>query len=221
MQGKIVLVTGAAAGYGAEVSLACGKAGATVVLLDQSIRKLEQQYDAMIDAGCPEPAILPVNLSGADAEGYYAVVQAVQDNFGKLDGLVLNAVDFTGLTPLRNFAPEHWYRSLQTNLTANFHLIQLLLPLLETSGDGRVVYVHDKVADIREPYWGAYTVTKAGMLAMMETYAHEMENNAALTFTTVRPEPMKTGIRHRISPAGSVSGVDPATQVDLVLSALT
>lgn len=221
MQDSVILITGAASGYGAAMSLACGQAGATVILLDQSIKKLEQQYDAMCQAGCPEPALLPVNLAGADAEGYDTIIAAVQDNFAKLDGLVLNAAEFAGLTPLRNFSPERWYRTLQTNLTANFHLIQMLLPLLEVSESGRVVYVHDVVADTREAYWGAYSVTKAAMLAMMETYQQEFADQQSLRFITVRPEPMRTGIRQRISPAGKVSGVDPSTQTDLVIQALT
>jgi NAD(P)-dependent dehydrogenase (short-subunit alcohol dehydrogenase family) len=220
LEGKIILITGAAQGYGKSLANACGAEGATVILVDKSIKKLEQQYDFMLEQGCPTPAMLPLNLAGADANDFDTVINAVKETFSKLDALILNATEFQGLTPLRNFNPERWYSMMQVNLNANFHLVQMFAQLLEASGSGKVIYVHDEVVERKEAYWGAYAVTKAAMKSMIELYQIETADNDAMSFHIASPEPMATAIRQRISPAGQASGAAPESQVLQVLQYL-
>ncbi len=56
---QTILITGAGGGLGSTAALALAKQGATIILLDKSIPKLEQLYDAIIAANAPTPAIYP------------------------------------------------------------------------------------------------------------------------------------------------------------------
>ena len=62
---RVVLVTGAGDGIGRAIARSCAEHGATVVLLGRTVEKLECVYDAIRSDGGPEPAIYPMDLSGA------------------------------------------------------------------------------------------------------------------------------------------------------------
>ena len=62
---RIILVTGAGDGIGAAAAKSFAAHGATVILLGRTIGKLEKVYDAIEEAGHPQPAIYPMNLEGA------------------------------------------------------------------------------------------------------------------------------------------------------------
>ena len=64
LKDRVVLVAGATGGLGEAASIACAKAGATVVLLARNVRRLNKVYDAVKAVG-PEPLLYPMDLEGA------------------------------------------------------------------------------------------------------------------------------------------------------------
>ena len=78
LDGRVALVTGASGGLGRVLSLACAAQGATVVLHGRVVRKLEALYDDIVNAGYPEPTILPLDLATARAEDFANVASALQ-----------------------------------------------------------------------------------------------------------------------------------------------
>src|SRR5690348_18469649 len=75
LDGRVVLITGAAGGIGKALSLACARAGATLVLHGRVVRKLETLYDEIVAAQLPEPTILPLDLARADASDFANVAK--------------------------------------------------------------------------------------------------------------------------------------------------
>jgi NAD(P)-dependent dehydrogenase (short-subunit alcohol dehydrogenase family) len=55
LAGRVVAIVGATGGLGRETAMACGREGATVVLIGRRVRALEAVYDALVAAGAPEP----------------------------------------------------------------------------------------------------------------------------------------------------------------------
>lgn len=198
---RIILITGAGAGIGRSLSLAAARYGATVILLGRTIRKLEQVYDEIELAGGPKPAIYPMNLEGAVAKDYQDLAQVISDEFGRLDGLVHNAVAFKGLTPLANIAPDAWLRELQVNLNAPFVLTQALLGVLGQSEDASVIFSTDQTAAQGEAYWGSYAVAKGGLDSLMKLLAEELEVNTPIRVNSVDPGAVHTDLRTRAYPA--------------------
>ena len=97
LAGRVVLVAGAHGGLGSAASLACARAGASVVLLGRRLPKLNRLYDSIAAEGA-EPLLYPLDLEGASPDDYAELASRLQSEFGRLDGLLHCAAEFRGLT---------------------------------------------------------------------------------------------------------------------------
>ena len=200
LKDRIILVTGAGDGIGRAAARRLGAHGATVILLGRTIRKLEQVYDELEKADAPRPAIYPMNLEGATPRDYADLAQVIENEFGRLDGLLHNAALFQGLTPIANYDIELWYRILQVNLNAPFLLTQALLGLLNRSTDASVVFTADRVSEEGQAYWGAYAVAKGGAQTLMKMLASELETNTPIRVNSIDPGRVRTPMTLKIYP---------------------
>lgn len=197
LSGRTVLITGAGDGLGAALAGACGRAGAEVILLGRTVRKLESVYDGIVAAGGREPAIYPLDLEGAAPSDYGEMAARLDEACGRLDVLVHNAAALGEQTPLEFQSPLEWVRTLQVNLTGPLLLTQACLSLLRKAPRGDIVFVGDEP---RGAYWGAYGVSKAAAAAMADMLAAELEPEPSLRVHRVDPGPMRTPFRARAFP---------------------
>ena len=200
LAGRTVLITGAGAGIGAALAQAAGAHGATVVLLGRTVRKLETVYDAIKEAGGPEPAIYPMNLEGAAPKDYADLAATLQAEFGHLDGLVHNAATLGTLTPFHQYPVETWSQVMQVNLNAPFLLTRACLELLKAAPDASLVFSSADVGRQGRAYWGAYAVAHAGNESMMQILADELETNTAVRVNSIDPGPVRTAMRREAYP---------------------
>ena len=96
---RCVLITGAGGALGSELAMACGKAGATVVLLGRTVSKLEACYDALEAAGAPQPAIYPLDLAGATLADHQTLINTLYSSFGGVFSIVHCAAELGVMTP--------------------------------------------------------------------------------------------------------------------------
>lgn len=203
---RIILVTGATAGIGRALALELGKRGATVILLGRNESELDIVYDAIIESGGPVPAIIPCDLSTLTSEQAQALANQIQENFGRLDGLAHIAGTLGGREPIQSHRPRQWDLAIQINLTSVFRLTQALLPLLDRSPSGRIVFATSSVGVRVEAYWGAYAVSKAGLEMFTGILSQELENTSSTRVFTVNPGGTRTKMR-----AEAMPGENPAT----------
>lgn len=202
LAGRIILVTGAAEGIGRALSLECGRLGATVILLDRYVKRLEKLYDEIEKAGGPQPAIYPMNLEGATVKDYEDLADNIEKEFGRLDGLVNNAGWVAALTPFRLYDPEVWARVMTVNLHAPFLITRACLPLLERAENPSVVF---STHACRRAYWGAFGIAKAGIEGMLDILAAEYDGtDRPIRVNGVDTGPVRTAMRVAIYP-----GEDP------------
>jgi NAD(P)-dependent dehydrogenase (short-subunit alcohol dehydrogenase family) len=201
LQGRIILITGAARGVGQAVAKAMAAHGATTILLDRDVPGLEQTYDAIIAAGHPEPALYPMDLQGAEPDDYSQLATTLADEFGHLDGLIHNAAQLGALVPFANYDNELWFQNLQANLNAPYLLTRACLGLLNSSEDASIVFTSDAVGRKGKAYWGAYGVSKAGMENFMQTLAEELESNTSIRVNSIDPGAVNTALRRSAYPA--------------------
>jgi len=154
LEGRLVMVTGAGDGIGKAAAVSYAAHGASVILLGKTIKKLEKVYDEIEAAGYPEAVILPLDLQGATAADYATVAERIEEDFGRLDGLLHNAGVLGDLTPLEHYDPETWNKVMQVNLTAEFLLTRSMIPLLRASGDSSVVFTSSSVGRKGRAHWG-------------------------------------------------------------------
>ncbi len=91
LKDKVILVTGAGAGIGKQAALSYAEHGATVILLGRTVKKLEETYDEIEAAGYPQAAIIPLDMKGATKQHYLDMVDTIEEQFGRLDGVLHNA----------------------------------------------------------------------------------------------------------------------------------
>lgn len=198
--GRVIVVTGAGDGIGQAVALALAHQGATVGLLGRTPRKLERSYDRIVAAGGPKPALLPFNLESAAAPEYDALHDALEREFGRLDGLAHIAGILGALAPIEHYDVPTWCRVLHVNLTAPFILTRTLLPLMRRSEDASIVFTSSNLARQGRAYWGAYCASKWGTEGLMQVLAHESEGTR-VRVNSVNPGRVRTALRRQAYPA--------------------
>lgn len=206
LKDKIILVTGAGSGIGRTVALTYAKYGATVLLLGKTQEKLETVYDEIEQLKLPTPAILPMDLKVADFATMQATALLIQKEFGRLDGLLHNAGILGALTPLHMYDPITFNEVMQVNMTSAFMLTQALLPLLQTSKAGSVVFTTSTVGHQPRAFWGAYALSKQGVEGMTKIFTEETRRHTALRFNAINPGATRTNMRAHAYP-----GEDPMT----------
>ena len=208
LAGRVALVTGASRGIGRAVALAFAREGAHVVALARTTGALEELDDEIRAGGRmttgglarAERKITIVPLDLLDFAGIDRLGAALFERHRKLDILVGAAAELGPLSPLPHVAPQAFERTLALDLTANYRLIRSLDPLLRASDAGRVLFVTGGVpAGAHAAYWGAYAAAKAGLEAMVRSYAAEIANTQ-IRVNLVDPGPVRTALRARAFP---------------------
>lgn len=199
LKDRIVLITGATDGLGKAAALACAQHQATVILLGKTVRKLELVYDEIVALGAPQPAIYPLNLEKAQHDDYLKLAHIIDQEFGRLDGLLLNAAWLGTLTPIVHYDLAVWSRVLQVNLNANFLLCRECFPVLRKSDDARVLFTTDGVAAQATPYYGAYAISKSGCETLMHLTAQEWDNTNVFV-NSIDPGVTQTNLRRQAFP---------------------
>ena len=213
LAGRVILVTGAGSGIGRALALALAAHGATVALSGRSIKKLERVYDEIEARGGPLPALVPLDLENALAGDYDALAEALGKEFGRLDGLVHNAAILGTRAPIAHFDVPTWCRVLQVNLTAEFALTQVCLPLLEKSSDASLLFTTSGVGKVGRAYWGAYAVSKFGIEGLAQVLAHEYEGNQRLRINLVNPGATRSDMRALAYPAEDATRLKTPQQI--------
>ncbi len=197
---KIALVTGASRGIGYAAALALARAGAHVVALARTVGGLEELDDAIRTAG-GSATLVPLDLK--DHDGIARLGAALNERYQRLDILIGNAGVLGPLSPLGHVEPAAWDEAIAVNVTANWHLIRCMDPLLRQAEAGRVVFVTSGVGANPRAYWGPYAVSKAALDALARTYAAETASTN-VRVNLLSPGPTRTRMR-----AAALPGEDP------------
>lgn len=201
LRDRIILITGASDGIGKALALHTAGLGAQVILHGRSKAKLERVYDK-IDAidGAPRPSIAVLDLASADAEGYISLARSLDDEFGRLDGLVHNAGILGERYSIEQYDAALWQRVMHVNVTSAFALTQVLLPLLQKSADASVVFTSSGVGRTGKAFWGAYAVSKFATEGLSQVLADE-HRQTNMRVNCINPGATRTNMRLAAYPA--------------------
>ncbi|WP_299978118.1 YciK family oxidoreductase [uncultured Pseudoteredinibacter sp.] len=213
LKDKVIAITGAGDGIGKVAALSCAAHGATVILLGRTIPKLEQVYDEIEAAGHPQAAIFPINLEGAVEKDYNDMADAIDAEFGRLDGLLHNAAQLGPQTPLSNYEIDTWQKLMQVNVTAGFMMTKALLPLLEKSSAASVVFTSSSVGRKGRAYWGAYAISKAAVENMVQVFADEMDGINKVRVNCINPGATRTQMRASAYPSENPATLKTAAEI--------
>lgn len=201
LRDRVILITGASDGIGRALALDCAKHGARVVLHGRSVGKLEQVYDE-IEAldGAPRPSIAVMDLATANSDAYISLAEELEKEFGRLDGLVLNAGILGDRFSIEQYDAATWQRVMHVNVTSAFALTQVCLPLLNQSDDASVIFTSSGVGRKGRAFWGAYAVSKFATEGLSQVLADE-HRGGNLRVNCVNPGATRTNMRLEAFPA--------------------
>lgn len=181
VKNKIILVTGASSGIGRELCLLLAANGAQLIITGRALPRLESLEKNLSKAseaiGGPTPVLLPMNFEGVNGEDLETVRNAIEEQFGKLDGLVHCAATPGTHAPLESYRADLWMRVSHVNAQFPMLLTQALMPALHKAEQPLVAFALDPNADQGQPYWGAYGTSKAALRCFAEQLNAELENS--------------------------------------------
>ncbi len=217
LNGRVALVTGASRGLGFAAARTLAEAGAHVIATARTQGGLEALDDALKDAGGEGATLVPMDLLAPD--GIEKLAEAVANRWGRLDILVSNAGLLGQITPAHQITAKTWNEVLGVNLVAAARLIRAFEPLLLKSEAGRAVFVTSAASTSRRAYRAAYSASKAGLDALVQSWAKELEESD-IRVNLFDPGIMRTAMRAKYAPGEDPETVPAPETVTPILAAL-
>jgi NAD(P)-dependent dehydrogenase (short-subunit alcohol dehydrogenase family) len=165
---RIALVTGASSGIGRATALRLADEGATVIAAARSTAALGK-----LSAEAGDGRIAPQPLDVRDRTAVRRAVDDVVVRHGRIDVLV-NCAGTARLDPVLELEDDHWDDALAVNLTGAFVASQAAARHMTAAGGGAIVNVASIDAFVADSPATHYCVSKAGMVAMTRSFAHEL-----------------------------------------------
>jgi short-subunit dehydrogenase len=181
------LITGASSGIGKATAWVFAKAGIDVALVSRSQDKLEAVAIAAREAGVEAKAYA---LDLAEIEQVKAGIGAIAKDFAAIDILV-NSAGMAYTNPLSETQLSDWQQVIDLNLTSVFQCIAGILPVMRDQKRGTIINIASIAGQQPFPDWGAYSVSKAGLIALSKTLAAE-ERRHGIRVVTICPGAVDT-----------------------------
>lgn len=173
LEGRIILVTGAARGLGRLIALECAAQGATVIVADIEPEGGDETV-SLIASGGGSARFMEVDL--AEPGSIAALGDSIAAREGKLHGLVNNGAIATGIGGKRfdEIDIETWDRVMTVNIRSVWLMVRACAPLLVKSGSGRVVNLASDTALWGAPNLLSYVASKGAIMSMTRSLAREL-----------------------------------------------
>jgi NAD(P)-dependent dehydrogenase (short-subunit alcohol dehydrogenase family) len=191
LEGRGVVVTGAASGIGRITALRFAQEGAKVLVADLDQAGAEETVKEIDAAGGGALAVVG-DLS--DQHVVKTVVERAVEAFGRLDVLVNNAGIMDRMSALGETDDAEWERVIRINLTAPFLLTRAVLPHMLAAGRGSIVFTASEAGLRGGAAGAAYTASKHGIVGLVKNLA-VMYRGQGIRANAVAPGPTATNIR--------------------------
>ncbi|PKW15546.1 SDR family NAD(P)-dependent oxidoreductase [Saccharopolyspora spinosa] len=188
LDGRTVVVTGAAGGIGSATSDVLVRAGAQVVLA-HGPGEADAHAAAQLVATLGEDRACAVAVDVLDEGSVTDLFEAAYARFGRIDALV-TAAGVMEQVPFADLGPDVWQHTIGINLTGTYLCVRAALPYLQQTGQASVVTVSSQLAYTGATDVAAYTASKAGILGLTRALAHEL--GPRIRVNAVAPGPIDT-----------------------------
>jgi NAD(P)-dependent dehydrogenase (short-subunit alcohol dehydrogenase family) len=203
LQGKSVIITGAASGIGRAASLLFTQEGAQLIAVDRSDAVHETAELVRAQGGTVEAMVAD---AGSEDDVKTFIAKAISAH-GKLDAIWANAGFSGGLVPLAEQTVEHWQEVLRINLIGPFLAIKHSIPHMVQQGSGAIVCTAS-VAGLKSGASGhPYAASKAGVISLVQTTAYSL-SGTGVRINAVCPGLIETGMTKPVFDGARARGTE-------------
>ena len=194
LENKVIIVTGASSGIGAQCAIDCSKMGARVVLVARNEERLKQTLEQ-----CEEPSrhmILPLDLSSSD--GLKDGIKDVVAKVGKINGVV-NCAGMSSVTPLKLVTDELLDQFFRTNVYSAINLSKEVTRIgnYDKEHGCSIIFFASIMGLCGEKCKTMYSATKGALIAAARSMACELAKNK-VRVNVVSPGAIQTPINAKL-----------------------
>jgi NAD(P)-dependent dehydrogenase (short-subunit alcohol dehydrogenase family) len=171
VEGKVIVITGAARGLGQEYARYLGGLGARIVVGD--LNDCAQTVDLVKAEG---GMAVGTKLDVANSSSAEDLARTALDRFGRIDALVNNAALFGALKGGRFdvIAEADWDAAMAVNVKGIWNCCKATVPAMRQAGGGSIVNIASLAATYGMPYGLHYTTSKAAVIGLTRGLAREL-----------------------------------------------
>lgn len=173
LQGKRVLVTGAAGGLGRAFAEGFAQAGARVIAADLNEAGAQETARMITEAGGQAHG---AGVDVTDAQSCASLAAFSQETLGGLDVLINNAAIYAGLERkgFTEIEEDVWDRVMAVNVKGVWQMTRAATPLMKAAGAGSIVNIASATVFSGSPQWMHYVASKGAVIAMTRSMAREL-----------------------------------------------
>lgn len=204
---RTVLVTGAKGGLGTYVTKSFLEAGAVVVGSSRAIQNADFSH--------PNFHAMPADLTDATGAGQLAAGALAR--LQRIDVLVHVMGGFAGGQPVHETDDATWEKMINLNLRSAVNILRAAIPPMRQAGRGRIIAIGSRAAVEPAANIGAYNVSKAGLVSLIQTVALE-NKDLGITANVILPGTMNTEVNRKADTTSDQSRwIQPQQVADLIL----
>lgn len=172
LKGRVVVVSGASSGLGAQMARGFAEQGADLVITARRLEKLESLAQELRQLGVK---VLPLKCDVTDSEMVDNVAKQVEKEFGKVDVLVncAGSAKNAGVLQMTN---EEWDFTIDTDMTSVFYVTRAFANIMKKNNYGRIINIASMYGLVGNPAIDtvAYHASKGGVVNFTRAVAAEL-----------------------------------------------
>ena len=215
---KNILITGATSGIGKSLTKCLSEYGANILMLSKDESKLDVLYDEIVKKYNTVPCIFKCDLQKLNEDSAIEINKIINENYSGIDAVIFNAAALDKMSDIESYDLATWEKILKINLTSIFLIAKNLIPMLKESSNPRIIFTTSSVGKKGKAFWGAYSVSKAGLNALSEIIADEVESVSNIKVFNFDPKATRTKMRSLAYPAENPNTIkEPLKLMDYYL----
>lgn len=170
---KLVIVTGAGQGLGAQYAEDFAAEGAVVIAVGRTEEKLKAVEGRIREAGGRAEAH-PLDIT--DFDEVVRMAEDVISRYGRVDILINNAAVHRAIE-VAKLGREEWDEQIATDLSGAFYCVRAVLPTMLDRRYGKIINISSSAAKVFFPGFGAYAAAKGGLVSFTHTLQEEVKHH--------------------------------------------
>ncbi|MDR1592576.1 MAG: SDR family NAD(P)-dependent oxidoreductase [Prevotellaceae bacterium] len=216
---KIALITGATSGIGRATAMALGKEGYNLIITGRRMERL-QELKEQLQIHCGRTETLSLCFDVRDRQAVENVLNAVPQEWQKIDVLVNNAGLAVGLNPIQEGLTDDWERMIDTNIKGLLYVTRVVAPWMVARKAGHIINICSVAGKEVYENGNVYCATKHAVDALSKAMRTDMLKYG-IKVTNVCPGAVETEfslVRFKddaVRAAQTYSGMTPLTGEDV------